>query len=207
MVTCVNTCERQWAERIIDSRREGLAPGSTTGRARGTPFGSQTSTRLRFCSCKQSARLKLTILNSESAIPNARLFGTLCANRSAVVVLRVQIRALRSTDTPFEHSGVGCNDGRRTRGISRSRRRRDETDSGRIVRRTDAFATSRHDDASRAGDARRGLGRRGRAMRELRLQSEFLAIFSMVVLSIWLRQRGSPESKPVDAAHGDTGSS
>jgi hypothetical protein len=37
-------------------------------------------------------------------------------------------------------------------------------------------------------------------------QSEFLAIGSMVVLSIWLRQRGSPESKPVAAAHADTGS-
>jgi hypothetical protein len=36
-------------------------------------------------------------------------------------------------------------------------------------------------------------------------QSEFLAIGSMVILSIWLRQRGSPESKPVDAAHSDTG--
>ncbi|MEW6161490.1 MAG: DUF6766 family protein [Verrucomicrobiota bacterium] len=36
-------------------------------------------------------------------------------------------------------------------------------------------------------------------------QSEFLAIGSMVVLSIWLRQRGSPESKPVSAAHSDTG--
>jgi hypothetical protein len=36
-------------------------------------------------------------------------------------------------------------------------------------------------------------------------QSEFLAIASMVVLSIWLRQRGSPESKPVAAAHADTG--
>lgn len=37
-------------------------------------------------------------------------------------------------------------------------------------------------------------------------QSEFLAIFAMVVLSIWLRQRGSPESKPVDAPHSETGS-
>jgi hypothetical protein len=37
-------------------------------------------------------------------------------------------------------------------------------------------------------------------------QSEFLAILSMVVLSIWLRQRGSPESKPVDAPHAHTGS-
>jgi hypothetical protein len=29
-------------------------------------------------------------------------------------------------------------------------------------------------------------------------QSEFLAIASIVILSIWLRQHGSPESKPVD---------
>ncbi len=35
-------------------------------------------------------------------------------------------------------------------------------------------------------------------------QSEFLAMFSMVVLSIFLRQKGSPESKPVDAAHSET---
>jgi hypothetical protein len=34
-------------------------------------------------------------------------------------------------------------------------------------------------------------------------QSEFLAIAAMVILSIWLRQKGSPESKPVDAAHDD----
>lgn len=37
-------------------------------------------------------------------------------------------------------------------------------------------------------------------------QSEFLAVFSIVVLSIFLRQRGSPESKPVAAAHAETGS-
>ena len=37
-------------------------------------------------------------------------------------------------------------------------------------------------------------------------QSEFLSIGAMVVLSIFLRQKGSPESKPVDAAHSDTGS-
>lgn len=36
-------------------------------------------------------------------------------------------------------------------------------------------------------------------------QSEFLAVGAMVVLSIWLRQRGSPESKPVDAPHSQTG--
>ena len=36
-------------------------------------------------------------------------------------------------------------------------------------------------------------------------QSEFLAVFSMVVLSIFLRQKGSAESKPVDAPHGQTG--
>jgi hypothetical protein len=36
-------------------------------------------------------------------------------------------------------------------------------------------------------------------------QSEFLSIGMMVVLSIFLRQRGSPESKPVDASHEETG--
>ncbi|GAA2205554.1 hypothetical protein GCM10009850_010120 [Nonomuraea monospora] len=36
-------------------------------------------------------------------------------------------------------------------------------------------------------------------------QSELLAVLSMVVLSIYLRQRGSPESKPVGAAHASTG--
>jgi hypothetical protein len=36
-------------------------------------------------------------------------------------------------------------------------------------------------------------------------QSEFLAVGSMAVLSIYLRQRGSPESKPVGEAHEATG--
>jgi hypothetical protein len=36
-------------------------------------------------------------------------------------------------------------------------------------------------------------------------QSEFLAIACMVVLTIFLRQQGSPESKPVDSAHSETG--
>jgi hypothetical protein len=36
-------------------------------------------------------------------------------------------------------------------------------------------------------------------------QSEFLAVGAMVVLSIFLRQRGSPESKPVDSPHSQTG--
>ena len=36
-------------------------------------------------------------------------------------------------------------------------------------------------------------------------QSEFLAIGAMVVLSVFLRQRGSPESKPVDSPHSSTG--
>jgi hypothetical protein len=36
-------------------------------------------------------------------------------------------------------------------------------------------------------------------------QSEFLAVGSMAVLSIYLRQRGSPESKPVGAPHSATG--
>jgi hypothetical protein len=38
-------------------------------------------------------------------------------------------------------------------------------------------------------------------------QSEFLAVLAVVTLSIWLRQWGSPESKPVHAKHEDTGSS
>ncbi|MDQ3897462.1 MAG: hypothetical protein M3326_09530 [Actinomycetota bacterium] len=36
-------------------------------------------------------------------------------------------------------------------------------------------------------------------------QSEFLAVGVLVVLSIYLRQRGSPESKPVAASHAETG--
>ena len=35
-------------------------------------------------------------------------------------------------------------------------------------------------------------------------QSEFLAVLAIVVLSIWLRQWGSPESKPVHAPHDET---
>jgi hypothetical protein len=37
-------------------------------------------------------------------------------------------------------------------------------------------------------------------------QSEFLAVFSIVTLTIFLRQRGSPQSKPVAAPHTETGS-
>jgi hypothetical protein len=37
-------------------------------------------------------------------------------------------------------------------------------------------------------------------------QSEFLAVGSMAALAIYLRQRGSPESKPVGAPHEATGS-
>lgn len=36
-------------------------------------------------------------------------------------------------------------------------------------------------------------------------QSEFLSLFAMVVLSIFLREKGSPQSKPVDAPNSDTG--
>jgi len=36
-------------------------------------------------------------------------------------------------------------------------------------------------------------------------QSEFLAVASMVILSIYLRERGSPESKPVGTPHTATG--
>ena len=38
-------------------------------------------------------------------------------------------------------------------------------------------------------------------------QSEFLAVGTMAVYTIYLRQRGSPESKPVGAPHDETGSS
>ena len=38
-------------------------------------------------------------------------------------------------------------------------------------------------------------------------QSEFLAVGTMVVFTIYLRQRGSPESKPVGAPHAETGTS
>lgn len=36
-------------------------------------------------------------------------------------------------------------------------------------------------------------------------QSEFLSVLALVVLSIWLRQKDSPQSKPVDAPHSQTG--
>jgi hypothetical protein len=36
-------------------------------------------------------------------------------------------------------------------------------------------------------------------------QSEFLSVFAIIVLSIYLRQKGSPQSKPVDASHAETG--
>lgn len=36
-------------------------------------------------------------------------------------------------------------------------------------------------------------------------QSEMLAVGSMAILGVYLRQRGSPESKPVGVAHADTG--
>jgi hypothetical protein len=36
-------------------------------------------------------------------------------------------------------------------------------------------------------------------------QSEFFAVFAIVVLSIFLRQRGSPQSKPVASPHAETG--
>jgi len=36
-------------------------------------------------------------------------------------------------------------------------------------------------------------------------QSEFLSVFAIVILSIFLRQKGSPQSKPVDAPHMETG--
>jgi hypothetical protein len=36
-------------------------------------------------------------------------------------------------------------------------------------------------------------------------QSEFLAVAAMAIFAVYLRQRGSPESKPVGASHGTTG--
>lgn len=36
-------------------------------------------------------------------------------------------------------------------------------------------------------------------------QSELLAVGSMAIFSVYLRQRGSPESKPVGSAHDSTG--
>jgi hypothetical protein len=36
-------------------------------------------------------------------------------------------------------------------------------------------------------------------------QSEFLSVGALIVLSIFLRERGSPESKPVAAPHSETG--
>jgi hypothetical protein len=38
-------------------------------------------------------------------------------------------------------------------------------------------------------------------------QSEFLAVGTMAVFTVYLRQRGSPESKPVGAPHAQTGTS
>lgn len=36
-------------------------------------------------------------------------------------------------------------------------------------------------------------------------QSEFLSVFCLTIFSIWFRQQGSPESKPVHAPHEQTG--
>jgi hypothetical protein len=36
-------------------------------------------------------------------------------------------------------------------------------------------------------------------------QSEFLSICAMIILTIWLRQKGSAQSKPVDAPNDQTG--
>jgi hypothetical protein len=36
-------------------------------------------------------------------------------------------------------------------------------------------------------------------------QSEFLSVFAIVILSIFFRQKGSPQSKPVDAPNSETG--
>ena len=65
-------------------------------------------------------------------------------------------------------------------------------------------------------DHHQGGDQLGRVLGELRTsgiaslqnwQSEFLAIGTMAVFTIYLRQRGSPESKPVGAPHDATGES
>jgi hypothetical protein len=38
-------------------------------------------------------------------------------------------------------------------------------------------------------------------------QSEFLAVGSMAIFTVYLRQRGSPESKPVGSPHDETAAS
>lgn len=37
------------------------------------------------------------------------------------------------------------------------------------------------------------------------LQSEYLQFLVFLMATVWVLQRGSPESKPVGAAHSDTG--
>jgi hypothetical protein len=38
-------------------------------------------------------------------------------------------------------------------------------------------------------------------------QSEFLSMGMLIILSIYLRQKGSPESKPIEASHSATSKS
>jgi hypothetical protein len=38
-------------------------------------------------------------------------------------------------------------------------------------------------------------------------QSEFLAVVALILLSIWLREKDSPQSKKMTARHTDTGAS
>ena len=38
-------------------------------------------------------------------------------------------------------------------------------------------------------------------------QSEWLQFFTFILATVWLVQRGSPESKPVGAPHDETGTS
>ena len=71
------------------------------------------------------------------------------------------------------------------------------------------FAVYR-DDQRAAGQAVAGFGEYLRSSRFWfesfqNWQSEFLAIASMVWLAVYLRQRHSPESKPVHAPHDETG--
>ncbi len=57
---------------------------------------------------------------------------------------------------------------------------------------------------NRPGVSGAGGHRKDEGDSQLNWQSEFLAVGSIAVFSIYLRQRGSSQSKPVGAAHGET---
>lgn len=75
-----------------------------------------------------------------------------------------------------------------------------------------SYGSWRHENQQRALDGLAGIGwaeHLGSAQfwfeSMQNWQSEFLAVLSIVLLSIYLRQKDSPESKPVEAPHTQTG--